>query len=40
VAHTVIFRHQDGAIEARPLVHYNDTDPTDWYLVTLRFMEV
>jgi len=39
VARTVIFRHQDGAIDATPVVHYSDTDNTDWYRVVLRFME-
>ena len=37
----VIFRHQDKpAISARPVVHYNDVVSEDWYLVTLKFMEV
>lgn len=40
VSYTVIFRHQDGAISDRPFVHYGDVDSEDWYLVTLRFMEV
>lgn len=40
VAHTVIFRHQDGAIDATPVVHYSDVDADDWYRVGLRFMEV
>lgn len=41
VARTVIFRHQDGAaVEASPLVHYSDVDSSDWYRITLRFMEV
>lgn len=39
VARTVIFRHQDGAIEATPVVHYSDTDNSDHYRVVLRFME-
>lgn len=36
----VIFRHQDGAIEANPIVHYNDVLSTDFYSATLRFMEI
>lgn len=40
VARVVIFRHQDGAIEATPVVHYNDTDTADWYRVVLRFQEI
>jgi hypothetical protein len=37
----VIFRHHDGiALDARPVVHFNDVEPGDWYLVTLRLMEV
>lgn len=39
-SYIVIFRHQDGAIEAAPLVHYNDVDAADWYRVTLRFLEI
>lgn len=38
---TVMFRHHDEpAIEARPVMHINDTDPDDFYLVTLKFMEM
>lgn len=41
VAHSVIFRHHDGiAVDAEPVVHYNDVESTDWYLVTLRLMEI
>lgn len=40
-SYDVIFRHHDGqAIEARPVIQYQDVQPTDFYLVTLRFMEV
>ena len=39
--YNVIFRHHDGqAIEAAPIKHCNDVQPTDFYTVTLRFMEV
>lgn len=40
---TVAFRHQDGpGVEARPVVHYSDSDVdgADFYLATLRFMEI
>ncbi len=41
VSRSVIFRHHDGnAIEARPVVHYNDVLPTDRYLCTVRLMEI
>ena len=41
VTRAVIFRHQDGSpVEASPIVHYSDVDDSDWYSVTLRFMEV
>ena len=38
---TVIFRHHDGpAIEAKPLMHFEDVQPTDNYLATVRLMEI
>lgn len=40
VARAVIFRHQDGALEAKPVVFYNDQQSDDNYLATLRFMEI
>lgn len=40
INHTVIFRHQDGAIDARPVTHFSDVDSADRYLATLRFTEV
>lgn len=37
----VIFRHHDGpGVEASPLVHFSEMDDSDWYLTTLRFMEI
>ena len=40
-SYDVIFRHQGGnAIEATPVVRYNDTQGGDWYLVTIRLMEL
>lgn len=41
VSRSVIFRHHDGgAMDATPVVFFSDADSTDWYRVTLRFMEV
>lgn len=40
VTRTVVFRHQDGALEAHPVVHFSDIEGTDNYLATLRFMEI
>ena len=40
VVRTVIFRHQDGGFEARPVLHYRDMVAQDFYLVTVRLMEV
>ncbi len=41
VSRTVIFRHHEGAVmEATPVVYFSDAASTDWYRVTLRFLEV
>ena len=40
VSHTVLFRHQDGGLETRPVVHYRDRVAEDWFLVTVRLMEI
>lgn len=40
VPRSVIFRHQDGGFEARPVVHYSDVAPGDFYLCTIRLMEI
>lgn len=41
VARDVMFRHQDGEpVSAPPLVHYTDVQAADWYLPTLKFMEI
>lgn len=40
VSRTVIFRHQDGGFEAKPVVHYRDRVPGDWYLCVIRLMEI
>lgn len=38
---TVIFRHHDGlGVEAEPLIHYNDRLPEDYFLCTVRLMEI
>ena len=39
VAHTVLFRHQDGAIASSPVAPFNDVQPGDFYVAVLRFME-
>lgn len=36
--YTVLWRLQDGAIDAEPVVRWNDDDPADDYRATLRFM--
>lgn len=41
VTRNVIFRHHESpALEATPVVHYNDVQDPDWYRVTLKLMEV
>lgn len=40
VGRTVIFRHQDGGLEARPVTHYSDRDEDDPYLCVIRLMEI
>ena len=42
VAREVIFRHQDGGLEAQPVLQYRDGDelPIDFYLCTIRLMEI
>ncbi|MFC7459797.1 hypothetical protein [Hydrogenophaga defluvii] len=41
IPRTVVFRANEGkAIEAQPVMHFSDVDPTDWYTATLNFMEV
>jgi hypothetical protein len=37
---TVVFDHDAGAMSASPVVDYADPDIEDWYLITLRFIEV
>ena len=40
VSRDVIWRHEDGAIDARPIVDFADVESTDYYSATLRFMEI
>jgi len=40
VVRTVVWRHQDGAIDAAPVARFADVQSGDYYLATLRFMEV
>ena len=40
MSHTVLFRHQDGGFEAKPVIHYRDRVPGDWYLCVIRLMEI
>lgn len=40
VTHSVMFRHQDGGLDARPVVHYNDASNADYYLCVVRLMEI
>lgn len=40
VPRSVIFRHQDGGLDARPVVHYRDVESSDFYLCTIRLMEI
>lgn len=36
----VIFRHEDGPIEADPVVFYNDPSDITYYRATVRLMEL
>lgn len=40
VARTVIFRHQDGALEVDSIVRYSAPESEDFYSIKARFMEV
>lgn len=39
-ARDVLFRHQDGGLESAPVLHMRDVQDEDYYLCTLRFMEI
>ena len=36
---TVMFRHPEP-MQATPVVHYRDVQDSDWYRLTLRFLEI
>ena len=38
--YSVIFRHQDGGLEAKPVAHRRDVQADDPYLCVIRLMEV
>lgn len=38
--YTVVFDHEAGCLEARPVVDFSDPEPGDHYVVTLRFLVV
>lgn len=40
VSRQVVFRHADTAITANPVQHFSDAAAGDFYVATLRFMEV
>jgi hypothetical protein len=40
VTYSVVFDQPNGAISATPVVDYSDPTTTDYYVVTLRFIEV
>lgn len=39
-ARDVIFRHQDGALDAEAVLHKDDPAAADFYRLTLRLMEI
>lgn len=38
--YAVIFRHQDTGFEARKWIHFDNVEPTDIYLSTIRLQEI
>lgn len=40
ITHTVLFRHEDGGFEARPIKHQADLANTDFYSVLVRLLEI
>lgn len=40
VSRAVQFRYNEIAIDSRPVIHFDDTDPGDYYLATVRLMEI
>lgn len=40
VSHAVMFDHETGAMDARPVIDFSDPGSSDFYVVTLRFIKV
>lgn len=40
VDHTVVFDHENVAVDAQPIIDYAEPDAADQYAVTLRFLKV
>jgi hypothetical protein len=40
IAHTVLFRHEDGGLDARPVQHLSDVTDTDYYRCVVRLLEI
>ena len=38
--YNVAFDHERGALETRPVMEVHDPDPTDYYVLRLRFLEL
>lgn len=39
--YNVVWRHQDDeVISSVPVVHYDDSQPNDWFQTTLKFLEI
>lgn len=38
--YNVVFRHQDTGLEASKWIHFDNVEPTDIYLITLRLQEI
>lgn len=40
IAHTVLFRHEDGGFEATPILHRDDQVSSDFYRCVVRLLEI
>lgn len=40
VSHSVVFNHQSGAVDATSLADYADPADDDFYVITIRFLEL
>lgn len=40
IAHTVLFRHEDGGLQALPVQHRDDLVSTDFYRCVVRLLEI